>query len=190
MNKFRLLGILPIAFMVIRLFVIWQDNKAFDIFWVCNLSNLALGIGILANQAKIIRPAAFWLLLGLPLWAHYVITTGDYQFTSFLTHIGGNLVGLLALATVRVDKWSWVYAITGFWVLQLFSRLFTPPDLNINVAHNLRFTLGENTSMKYWQFWIASTLVYILWLWLINLLTEKIFPIKSNAGKLVPEASD
>jgi hypothetical protein len=179
MNRFRLLGFLPIAFFIIRLFVLWPENKAADIFWICNLSNLALGIGLLLNEAKIIRPAAFWLLLGLPLWAHYVISTGDYQFTSFLTHIGGNTVALIALAKVRVDWWSWTYAIAGFWVLQLFSRLFTPPDMNVNVAHNLRFTIGENTSMAYWQFWIASTLIYVFWLWLINLLTRKIFPLKS-----------
>jgi hypothetical protein len=190
MNRFRLLGILPITFFVVRLFIIWQDNKAFDIFWVCNLSNLALGIGILINQAKIIRPAAFWLLVGLPLWAHYAITTGDYQFTAFLTHIGGNLVGLIALAKVRVDRWSWAYAIAGFWVVQLFSRLFTPPDMNINVAHNLRYTIAENTSMSYWQFWIASTVIYIFWLWLINMLTGKIFPIKSSLENHMVMAND
>lgn len=190
MNRFRWLGVLPITFMLVRLLVLWRDNKAFDIFWVCNLSNLALGIGILTNQAKIIRPAAFWLLLGLPLWLHYAITTGDYQFTSALTHIGGNLIGLLALAKVRVDKWSWGYAIAGFWVLQLFSRLFTPPEMNINVAHNLRFTFGENTSLSYWQFWIASTVMYTFWLWLINLLTRKIFPAKSEAGNLVAIPND
>ncbi len=180
MKRFRLLGFLPIVFFLVRLFVLWQEDKAADIFWVCNLSNLALGLGLLANHPKIIRPAAFWLLLGLPLWAHYQITTGDYQFTSFLTHVGGNTVGLIALAKVRVDQYSWLYAIAGFLVLQLFSRLFTPPDMNINVAHNLRFTIGENTSMAYWQFWIASTLVYIFWVWLINLLTRKIFPLKSD----------
>jgi hypothetical protein len=177
MNRFRLLGIFPLLFIVIRLSVLLADNKVYDIFWVCNLANVALGIGILANQAKIIRPAAFWLLVGLPLWAHYCITTGDYQVTSFLTHLGGNLIGLLALARVRVDGWSWAYAIVGFWGLQLFSHLFTPPDMNVNVAHNLRFTIGENTSMTYWQFWLASTLIYILWLWLINLLAAKIFPL-------------
>jgi hypothetical protein len=180
MNRFRLLGIFPIAFIIMRLSVLLADDKAYDIFWVCNLANVALGIGILANQPKIIRPAAFWLLLGLPLWAHYCITTGDYQFTSFLTHIGGNLIALLGLARVRVDSWSWAYAIAGFWALQLFSRIVTPPDLNVNVAHNLRFTIGENTTMRYWQFWLASTLVYILWLWLINLLAAKIFPLSNQ----------
>jgi hypothetical protein len=180
MNRFRLLGLLPIAFLVIRFLVIWQDNKAFDIFWVCNFANFVLGIGILANQPRFIRPAALWLLVGLPLWAHYCITTGDYQFTSFLTHIGGNLIGLFALSRVRVDQWSWAYAITGFWVLQLFSRLFTPPELNVNVAHNLRFTIGESLGMTFWQFWLASTLVYIVWLWLINWLAAKIFPQRSR----------
>jgi hypothetical protein len=180
MNRFRLLGLFPIAFIVMRLAVLLADDKAYDIFWVCNLANVALGIGILANQPKIIRPAAFWLLLGLPLWAHYCITTGDYQLTSVLTHIGGNLIALLALARVRVDSWSWAYAIAGFWVLQLFSRIFTPPDLNVNVAHNLRFTIGDNTAMRYWQFWLASTLVYILWLWLINLFAAKIFPLSNQ----------
>ena len=48
MNRFRLLGILPIVFILVRLSVIWHENKAADIFWVCNLSNVALGIGITA----------------------------------------------------------------------------------------------------------------------------------------------
>ena len=65
-HRFRLLGIFPIAFIIIHLLVIWPQGKAADIFWICNLSNVALGVGLLLNQPKIIRPAAFWLLFGLP----------------------------------------------------------------------------------------------------------------------------
>jgi hypothetical protein len=178
MNRFRLLGTLPILFIAARFFVLHSENKAADIFWICNFANIALGLGILSNQAKVIRPAAFWLLLGLPLWAHYEISTGDYEFTSFLTHIGGNIIALVALAKVRVDKWSWAFAIAGFLALQFFCRLFTPPDFNVNVAHNLRFTVCENTPVQYWQFWLASIIVSTVWLWLINLLGKKVFPLK------------
>jgi hypothetical protein len=180
-NRFRLLGIFPIAFIIIRFFAIWSDGKAADIFWICNLSNIALGAGLLLNQPKIIRPAAFWLLFGLPFWIWYNLTTQDYEFTSFLTHIGGNTVALIALAKVRVDRWSWTIAIAGFLFLQLLCRLLTPPDLNVNVAHNLRFTIFENSSVLYWQFWSISTLIAASSLWLINLICKKIFPLPSTA---------
>jgi hypothetical protein len=180
-NRFRLLGILPIAFILIRLSVTWPEGKAADIFWICNLSNIALGLGLLLKQPKIIRPAAFWLLFGLPCWIWYNLATGDYEYTSFLTHIGGNIIAILALARVRVDRWSWAIAIAGFLVLQLLCRLFSPPDMNINVAHNLRFTAFENSPIPYWQFWSISTLIAAFSLWLLNLIGKKIFPLASTS---------
>jgi hypothetical protein len=180
-NRFRWLGIFPSGVILIHLFVLWPQGQAAGIFWICNLSDLALGLGLLLNQPQLIRPAAFWLLFGLPFWAWYVITTGDYEFTSFLTHIGGTCIALIALWRVRVDQWSWAAAIAGFLVVQLLCRLLTPPEMNINVAHNLRSTIFENSAVPYWQFWMISTLIAASSLWLINVICKKIFPLPSLA---------
>jgi hypothetical protein len=63
-----------------------------------------------------------------------------------------------------MGKYSWLYALTWFLLLQQVTRLFTPPELNINLAHSI-YPGWEGLFSGYWQYWlfiICSSAIFLL----------------------------
>jgi hypothetical protein len=176
----RLLGLLPLGFFVARLLVLRANGVLPDSLWVCNLSSLGLALGLLFDQPKVIRPAVLLLALGFPFWLAFVLGTNTYEVTSILNHAGSLAVGLLALARVRFAGAVWLHAFLAFFIIQQFSRFLTPPELNVNTAHNLRYTMIENSAIPYWQFWIGNMLLAALALYLLNRVFAGLFAEKSR----------
>lgn len=143
--------------------------------WMCNIGNLLLALGLLLNQPLLIRVAVFWLIPGLPLWVWFMALRGGWLLTSGFAHIGGLIVGLFALAHVRVDRHAWLYAIVWFLAVQQVCRLITPVELNVNLAHRI-FSGWETVFSAYWQFWIASTLAVGFGSRLMGIILLKLFP--------------
>ena len=177
----RLLGVLPLGFFVVRLSVLQAKGALPDALWMCNLGSLGLALGLLFNQPKVIRPAVLWMALGFPFWLSFALGTGTYELTSILNHAGSLTVGLVALAAVRFKRAVWSAAFLASLALQILSRFTTPPEMNVNAAHNLRYTMVENTSMPYWQFWIGNTLLAALAFYLLSLLFARLFPDTEGA---------
>ena len=180
--KTRLLGLLPLGFFLARLVVLWQKGVLPDILWVCNLASLGLALGLLFEEPRVVRPAVLLLALGFPFWLAFVLGTNTYEVTSILNHAGSLAVGLLALATVRVAGRAWLHAFLAFFVIQQASRLLTPPDLNVNTAHNLRYTMMENSAMPYWQFWVGNTALAALALYLLHLVFAWLFAPRRHSA--------
>lgn len=177
----RLLGVLPLGFFVARVVVLQAKGALPDALWMCNLGSLGLALGLLCNQPKVIRPAALWLALGFPFWLSFALSTETYELTSILNHAGSLTVALVALAIVRFKRAVWSATFLASLVLQILSRFITPPEMNVNAAHNLRFTMVENTGMPYWQFWIGNTLLGALAFYLLSLLFARLFPDTEGA---------
>lgn len=173
--KFRLLGLLPLAFFTAHFWFYWKNGGLDNMFWMCNVGNLALAAGILLGQRWMIRPAVIWLIPGLPLWLFEVVRHGGWLLTSFFTHIGGLAVGIVAIYKVRADKRTWGYALGWYWVMQLLSWLFTDPFWNVNVAHRI-YGGYETIVSEYWQFWILTTLMVAAGLWILGWILLKLFP--------------
>ncbi len=179
--KFRLIGLLPLAFFAAHFAFYWKNGGLDNMFWMCNVGNLALALGILLGQKWMIRPAVIWLIPGLPLWLFEVVRNGGWLLTSFFTHIGGLAVGIIAIYKVRADKRTWGYALAWYWVMQLLSRLFTDPFWNVNVAHRI-YGGYETIVSEYWQFWILTTMMVAAGLWILGWILLKLFPPRSNNG--------
>jgi len=58
-------------------------------------------------------------------------------------------------------------------VVQLASRLFTAPQLNVNLAHTVQ---AGWPFQSYWTFWLVLTAATILTLWVCGLLLWRIWP--------------
>jgi hypothetical protein len=58
--------------------------------------------------------------------------------------------------------------------------MFTPAALNVNMAHGLTVdgtdTVWVRLVSSYGQFWLLSTLLMALCLWLTNVLVLRLFP--------------
>jgi hypothetical protein len=173
-TRYRLLGLLPLIFFFAQANHYWRINELGHMLWMCNIGNLLLAIGLFFNRPRLIRVAVIWMVPGLVLWFVYVVLSWGMFLSSTLAHVGGIVVGMIALRRVRMDRNSWIYALAWYFAIQLLSRLITPPALNVNVAHAID-PLWQQTFNAYWKFWLVLSLVTIGLLWSLNVLLYKMW---------------
>jgi len=187
-TQLRWLSILPLAFFGAQAIHYWEINQLGHMLWMCNIGNLLLAIGLFLGEAIVIRVAVIWMVPGVVVWALYVVPTwgmlltGDASFGQFfgvlsssLAHLGGFSVGMLALQKVRMDKRAWLYAVIWYFVVQLLSRLLTPAEMNVNLAHRIQDGWEQSFS-SYWKFWLCLTLMVGLCLWILGFVLSILWP--------------
>ena len=178
----RALGVVPLAFFVLHARYHLGQGTAGHLLWVCTFSNLLLAAGLFLDLPMLIRVAVMWLVTGLPLWAWDMMEQGLGPVSTFLTHFGGLAVGLISLSRVRAARRLWVYAFIWYLILQLAARLFTRPELNVNLAHDM-YGGWHNLFQSYWKFWVFMSLVVAAALWLTGRALLKLFPPAVNHPK-------
>jgi hypothetical protein len=174
-TKLRLLGILPLIFFLAQAVHYWQINQLGHMLWMCNVGNLLLAMGLFLEKPLVIRFSAIWMIPGLLVWILYVVLAWGVFLTSTLAHVGGLAVALIALSKIGMDRIAWRWAFGWYLMVQLASRLVTPPDLNVNLAHAVQ-PGWEQTFHSYWTFWLVLTLIAVTVLWLSGLLLWTIWP--------------
>jgi hypothetical protein len=178
----RLLGLLPLIFFMAQADHYWRIDQLGHMFWMCNIGNLLLAMGLFFEKARVVRLAAIWMIPGLLVWFVYVVLTWGMFLTSTLAHVGGLAVALIALGKYRMDRTAWLWAFGWYLVVQLLSRLFTARDLNVNLAHAVQ-PGWERAFQSYWTFWITLTVVAAILLWLSGLLLWSIWPADRLADR-------
>jgi hypothetical protein len=171
----RLLSSLPLIFFLAQAVHYWRINQLGHMLWMCNIGNLLLAMGLFLEKPLVIRLAAIWTIPGLFVWFVYVVLAWGVFLTSTLAHVGGLAVAIIALSRVRMDRTAWRWSFGWYLVLQLLSRLFTPSDLNVNLAHTI-YRGWERTFASYWSFWLTLTVIAAVVLWLSGLLFWSIWP--------------
>ena len=160
----------------------WRIDELGHMLWMCNIGNLVLAIGLFLNCPLLIRVAVIWTVPGLAVWLIYVVMSWGVFLSSTLAHVGGIVVGLVAIRKIGMDRSAWFYALCWYLVVQLLSRLITPVELNVNVAHTIepgwRQTFGA-----YWKFWVVLVLATAIVLWLIGFLLNKLWPAKRGIAQ-------
>jgi hypothetical protein len=174
-TRMRLLGLLPLFFFLAQGVHYWRINELGHMLWMCNIGNLVLAIGLFLEQPLLVRVTAIWTIPGLFVWFLYVVLAWGVFVTSTLAHVGGIAVAAIALKTYRMDRTAWTYAFVWLLVMQLLSRLFTAPQLNVNLAHTIQ-PGWERTFSSYWTFWLVLTLVSAAVLWLSGCLCRALWP--------------
>jgi hypothetical protein len=172
----RLLGLLPLLFFLAHGYYYWTHGGLPHMLWMCNVANLLLGLSLLFGFAEGIRVAVLWLIPGLPLWVWFVVIVDNgWLLTSTFSHVGGLAVGLWAFHRVRAAGPTWMYATAWYLGVQQLCRVFTPPDLNVNVSHRI-YQGYETMFAAYWQYWAATTAMVASGLFLLGLVTRRLFP--------------
>ena len=172
-TQLRLLGLFPLIFFLAQFVHYWRINELGNMFWMCNIGNLILAMGLFLEKAVVIRLAAIWTLPGLVVWFIYVVLAWGVFLSSTLAHVGGIIVAMLALRHYGIDRTAWRWAFGWFLVVQLASRFFTPPQLNVNLAHAVQ---AEWPFQSYWTFWLVLTAATVLTLWVCGWLLWRIWP--------------
>jgi hypothetical protein len=171
----RLLGLLPLLFFVAQAVHYWKISQLGHMLWMCNVGNLLLAMGLFLEKRRVIRLSAVWMIPGLLVWIVYVVLAWGVFLTSTLAHVGGLIVAMIALSRYRMDRTSWLWAFGWYLMIQLCSRLVSPPDLNVNLAHAMQRG-WEQTFNSYWSFWVTLTALTIVILWLSGILLWGIWP--------------
>jgi hypothetical protein len=174
-TKLRLLGILPLIFFIAQFAHYWPRNELGHVFWMCNIGNLILAMGLFLEKPVPIRLAAIWTLPGLVVWFLWVVLVWEVFLSSILAHVGGIIVAMIALKHYGMDRTAWRWALGWYLVVQLASRFFTPAEFNVNLAHAVQAGF-EGTFQSYWTFWLVLTASTIIVLWLCGLLLWLIWP--------------
>jgi hypothetical protein len=174
-DQWRLFGSLPLLFFCAQALHYWRINELGHMLWMCNIGNLVLAIGLFTEQRTLIRVAALWMIPGVLVWLIYVVFAWGVFFTSTLAHVGGLIVGMIALKHVGMDRGSWLYAMMWYFAVQLVSRVITPPAMNVNLAHNID-PGWQSTFASYWKFWIVLTIAVAGVLWLLSFLFRALWP--------------
>ncbi len=183
-TKLRLLGIFPLIFYLAQGVHYWQINQLGNMFWMCNIGNLLLALGLFLEKPVVSRLAAIWTIPGLLIWIMYVVLAWGVFFSSTLAHVGGLAVALIALRQIGMDRTAWRWALGWYLVVQLISRFMTAPELNVNLAHAVQ-PGWERTFHSYWMFWIVLTATTILSLWLSGFLLWSIWPSSLRTQRVV-----
>ncbi|HUW62490.1 MAG TPA: hypothetical protein VMZ06_15905 [Candidatus Bathyarchaeia archaeon] len=165
--RFRLLGLVPLTIFLLHFHYNWSQGNPGHVLWMCHVSNLALAIGLLLGHRGLIRLAPIWLLPGIPLWIMDMLSTRQMPPITFLSHLVCPVVGLIALREVRAGRWTWLRAFLWFLFIQQISRMFTPPELNVNVAHSI-YPGWERFFTAYWQYWLFTAASSALALYVVG----------------------
>ena len=179
-TKLRLLGLLPLFFFLTQVVHYWRINQLGHLMWMCNIGNLLLALGLFLEKPVVVRLAAIWTIPGLLIWFLYVVLVWELFLSSVLAHVGGLLVAMVALRHYGMDRRSWRWAFGWYLVVQLLSRFFTPPELNVNLAHAIQ-PGWEEAFPSYWSFWLVLTIVIFVLLWVCGLLLFGIFHAKAQS---------
>ena len=155
----------------------WKIGEFGNMLWMCNIGNLMLALGMFFENAMLIRVSVLWMIPGLVVWLIYVVWAWGVFFSSTLAHVGGMIVGLIALRKVGMDKRAWLYALMWYFAVQVLSRFLTSPALNVNLAHAID-PGWQRTFSSYLNFWLVLTLAVSTVLWLLGFILGWLFPIK------------
>ena len=108
-------------------------------------------------------------------WVQYVLLDYGFLFSSALAHVGGIIVGLIALRRVGMDRTAWLYAFAWALFMQMAARLLTTPELNVNISHNIQ-PGWERYFTSYWKFWIVLNLATAFVLWTLGRILSSLWP--------------
>jgi len=181
--RFRLLGVLPLAFFLAQAVHYWRIDQMGHLLWMCNIGNLLLAVGLFLDQPVLIRVAVIWAIPGLFVWARYVVTEWFHYIvldwaavaSGTLAHVGGLIVGLFCLRQVRVDRLAWLYSFAWYLGVQVISRLTTRAELNVNVTHKI-YNGWQGVFNSYWKFWFVLSVAVAVMLWAVGLVLRRRWP--------------
>ncbi|HET9931695.1 MAG TPA: hypothetical protein VFQ35_13435 [Polyangiaceae bacterium] len=106
-----------------------------EVLWACHVATLLVGAGALSENATLVGIGVSWLAFGNPLWILDLMTGGEFLLTSPLTHVGGLVLGCIALRQLPPPaKTIWWKAALAFLALLVLTRALTPPSANVNLA--------------------------------------------------------
>lgn len=113
----------------------WTWGTLPELLWACNIASFATVLGLGFRSPAVTGMALLWHLgIGEPAWLYEVVRTGHSHWVSVLVHTLPALAAFLSLRRTGLPRSAPWLALLMFALLLPIS-LLTPPQLNINLAH-------------------------------------------------------
>ncbi len=107
-----------------------------ELLWGCNVASFLILGGLWTGAARLVGAAFLWhLAVGEPAYAVLVLREGHTGWTSVVAHSVPTLCAFLFLRRAGLPRSAPWLALGLFLALVPLSRALTPPELNINLAH-------------------------------------------------------
>ena len=185
----KVLGLFFILISIIAITYAIFNGKLYQLFWICYIAILLIGIGILTNNSYLIITQINILFIPLIIWNidfSYLITTKtplwgitDYFFVwqnsaigkfISLQHVYTIPLALLALYFIKIKrKDTWKISLLEITLIFILTKIFTAEQQNINCVFNSCIPL--NTHLPYNFTWFICFFIIILFTnFIINLL--------------------
>ncbi len=111
-------------------------GRYYDVFWICNVAALALGLGILFKNASLVFVGFAWLLPGTAVWLVDAVVAGSNILpTSYAVHLGGSAAATYGVMRCGHAKHGVVAALAALVFAVVVSRVVLPEAANVNAAH-------------------------------------------------------
>lgn len=129
----RWAGILLLILLLIETIIKANQGILQEMLWACYPATLLLAIGLLFDVAHLSATGfLFHVCIGLPSDLLHLITNGDNNWASFLTHFLSPVIGLWAWRGKQLPFVSSIIAACLFISFAVIAYFFTTPELNIN----------------------------------------------------------
>ncbi|MDP3275529.1 MAG: hypothetical protein Q8Q09_10065 [Deltaproteobacteria bacterium] len=132
-----------------------RDHSTHELYWACNVSALAIALGLTMRWHSVTSAATLWLVAGTPLWLLDLAGGGAFLPTSLLTHGVVLSLSIARLRRVGIAQESWWMALLGGALLQQISRWMTHWRHNVNVSWGI-YPVARGWFANYPRYWIAS----------------------------------
>ncbi len=139
------LGIVACAGYAVHAGYYYRTGELELMLWVCHVSALLVGIGLITRSPLINAVGFFGAAIGFPTWLLYLFGGGEFFPTSLGTHVVGFAVGLLGVRALGVPKSTWWAAVLYIAAMMIVSRILTSREANVNLA------FGPDTDLSLWS---------------------------------------
>ncbi len=179
-RSFALLGILYIVLSFLSFFHAVYYYQPEAIFWFCYAGLGIIGLGLLFNNATLVKSQLCILFIPDLIWTldfvMYLVTgasllgTADYVFLPgliwpklvTLQHIITIPVALFLFPRMKQEKHAWLIGWVQMILVFVITRIVTSYESNVNCAYRLcgQYTVPW-TSIEYLMLWMIVTLVMV-----------------------------
>jgi hypothetical protein len=162
-NQLPWLGALACLGYAIHAGYLIHSGNAHDAVWVCHISALVVGVGLIFRSALLNAAGLMCLSVGLPMWLLYLASGEPLMPTSPLTHILGLAIATAGMRQLGLPKRAWLVALSLVAALMVVSRLVTPAEANVNLA------FGPMSGLSLWTAGGVAHWVFLLTQWALGL---------------------
>lgn len=107
-----------------------------ELLWGCNVASFLILGGLWTGALRVVSAAFLWhLAVGEPAYLVLVLREGHTGWTSVVAHSVPTACAFLFLRRRGLPRSAPFLALALFLALVPLSRAFTPPELNVNLAH-------------------------------------------------------